>query len=96
MEIYSSKPQPVNSGHLKKHTIPLKYLSKRSKMNYEKKNRHKRNSPKLIRHKNEIKVLKNLSLIGKIIITKADKGDAVLNYRCWKMLRIISVKSIDD
>ena len=81
MEIYSSKPQPVNSGHQRKHTIPLKYLSKRSKMDFEKKNRRKRNSPKLIRHKNEIDALKNLSLIGKII-TKAEKDDAVLIYRC--------------
>ena len=64
-------------------------------MDYEKKNRHKRNSPKVIRHKNEIDALKNLSLIGKII-TKAEKDDAVLIYRCWKMLRIISVKSIDN
>ena len=47
-------------------------------MNYKRKNRYKRNSPKVIRRKNKIEALKDLNLRDEIIITKADKGGAVL------------------
>ena len=47
-------------------------------MNYKRKNRYKRNSPKVIRRKNKIEALKDLNLRDEIIIIKADKGGAVL------------------
>ena len=78
MEIFASKAKLVNSGHQTKHIRRFKHLWKCLKTNYIKKNVMKKELPRNNLTKNEIDALKNRSMRDDIIITKANKGEAIL------------------